>query len=606
MLVLSRQRNETVMIADDILVTVVDIRNDKVRLGITAPRDVAVHRQEVYEAIRSENRASAQVKPQDLPTSRKIVPHGAEKEQTMNANELWDRFKKYLCRVDSVGLSLDISRMTFDDAYLARMEPLIQKAFTAMDALEKGAIANPDENRMVGHYWLRDPRLAPRPELRKEIEDGLAQIKSFAADIHAGVIKPAGAARFTHILSIGIGGSALGPEFVADALGDPAADRMKIHFIDNTDPDGIDRVLRTVGQNLSQTLVIVETKSGGTPETRNGMLMVAAAYKKAGLSFAEHAVAVTMPGSKMDQHATQEKWLARFPMFDWVGGRTSELSAVGLLPAALQGVDIQAMLDGAAAMDAATRTHDTLQNPAALLALMWYHATGGKGQKDMVVLPYKDRLLLFSRYLQQLVMESLGKRLDLDGKRVDQGINVFGNKGSTDQHAYVQQLRDGVNNFFITFIRVLEDGGSAMEVEPGATAGDFLQGFLLGTRQALFANDRQSMTITVPTVDARTVGVLIALFERAVGYYGTLVNVNAYHQPGVEAGKKAAAAILELQAKVIAGLTDQPQTAEQLAAKIGATDAAETAYLLLEHLAANARIGTGVPGGPAAATFRTL
>ena len=91
---------------------------------------------------------------------------------------------------------------------------------------------------------------------------------------------------------------------------------------------------------------------------------------------------------------------------------------------------------------------------------MWYHATGGKGQKDMVVLPYKDRLLLFSRYLQQLVMESLGKRLDLKGERVDQGIAVYGNKGSTDQHAYVQQLRDGVNNFFVTFIRVLEAGGA--------------------------------------------------------------------------------------------------------------------------------------------------
>ncbi len=127
---------------------------------------------------------------------------------------------------------------------------------------------------------------------------------------------------------------------------------------------------------------------------------------------------------------------------------------------------------------------------------MWYHATGGKGQKDMVVLPYKDRLLLFSRYLQQLVMESLGKRLDLDGKRVDQGISVYGNKGSTDQHAYVQQLRDGVNNFFVTFIRVLESGGAGVEVEPGVDAGDFLHGFLLGTRAALFDNDRQSMTIT--------------------------------------------------------------------------------------------------------------
>jgi glucose-6-phosphate isomerase len=326
------------------------------------------------------------------------------------------------------------------------------------------------------------------------------------------------------------------------------------------------------------------------------MLVAAAAYKEAGLQFNEHAVAITMFGSKMDQVAIEEKWLARFPMFDWIGGRTSELSAVGLLPAALQGVDIQAMLDGAAAMDIATRTKQTAKNPAALLALMWHHATNGHGQKDMVVLPYKDRLLLFSRYLQQLVMESLGKRLDLDGKRVDQGINVFGNKGSTDQHAYVQQLRDGVNNFFITFIRVLKDGGPTMEVEPGATCGDFLHGFLLGTRQALFANDRQSMTITVNTVDAKTIGVLIALFERAVGYYGTLVNVNAYHQPGVEAGKKAAAAVLDLQAKVLAALTDSAQTPDQIAAKIGQPDSAETAQLLLEHLSANDRAAADGPG----------
>lgn len=523
----------------------------------------------------------------------------------MNATELWNRYKNYLCRVDSVGLSLDISRMTFDEGFFDRMEPAMQKAYAAMDALEKGAIANPDENRMVGHYWLRAAKLAPKPELSKEITDTLAAIKVFAADVHAGKIKPPAAAKFTQILSIGIGGSALGPEFVADALGDSSTDKMTIHFIDNTDPDGIARVLRALAGKLGETLVIVETKSGGTPETRNGMVITAAAYQAAGLDFARHAVAVTMAGSAMDQHATNEKWLARFPMFDWIGGRTSELSAVGLLPAALQGIDIDAMLAGAAAMDVATRAHDTRKNPAALLALMWHHATGGHGQKDMVVLPYKDRLLLFSRYLQQLVMESLGKRLDLDGKRVDQGISVYGNKGSTDQHAYVQQLRDGVNNFFITFIRVLKDGGEPIQVEPGVTAGDFLQGFLLGTREALFANDRQSMTITVNTVDAKTVGALIALFERAVGFYGSLVNVNAYHQPGVEAGKKAAAVVLELQGKVLAALTDAPQTAEQIAGKIGDPDAVETVCQLLEHLSANGR-AKAMAQDPVTAAYRKV
>ena len=528
----------------------------------------------------------------------------------MTSTELWTRYTQHLCRVESAGLSLDISRMTFDDGYFDKMKPAIEKSYTTMDALEKGAIANPDEDRMVGHYWLRDSKLAPKPELAKEIDSTLQSIHEFATGVHTGKIKPPTTARFNHMLSIGIGGSALGPEFVADALGHPHTDKMQVHFIDNVDPDGISRVLAMLEGELGETLVIVCTKSGGTFETRNGMLAVKAAYEAEGLKFEAHAVATTMAGSKMDKYAVDNGWLARFPMFDWIGGRTSELSAVGLLPAALQGIDIDAMLKGAAAMDAATRTRDTAKNPAALLALMWFHATEGKGKKDMVVLPYKDRLLLFSRYLQQLVMESLGKKLDLDGKVVEQGINVFGNKGSTDQHAYVQQLRDGVNNFFLTFISVLNDGGvpleANLEVDPGVTCGDFLQGFLLGTREALFSSGRQSITITLDEVSPRTVGVLIALFERAVGYYGTLVNVNAYHQPGVEAGKKAAATVLEVQAKVLKALNGEPMTASQLATKIGAADSAETVFHLLTHLAANGRAKTSgavVAADPATATF---
>ena len=242
------------------------------------------------------------------------------------------------------------------------------------------------------------------------------------------------------------------------------------------------------------------------------MLLVAEAFKAKGLNFAKQAVAITMPGSKMEKTATAEGWLAQFPMYDWVGGRTSELSAVGLLPAALQELDIGGLVEGAKLGADATRDLDVKLNPAAVMAVMWHYATGGKGQKDMVVLPYKDRLLLFSRYLQQLVMESLGKQLDLKGNRVEQGLTVYGNKGSTDQHAYVQQLREGVPNFFVVFVRVLEDGGSRLEVEPGATAGDFLHGLLLGTRTALFEHGRESMTIHIPRVDARSGGAC-ALFE---------------------------------------------------------------------------------------------
>src|SRR5439155_6954817 len=139
------------------------------------------------------------------------------------------------------------------------------------------------------------------------------------------------------------------------------------------------------------------------------------------------------------------------------------------------------------------------------------------------------------------------------------------------------------------FVRVLDDGGSAKEVEPGVTAGDYLHGFLLGTRKALYENDRESVTITVRRADARTIGSLIALFERAVGLYASLVGINAYHQPGVEAGKKAAASVLALQAKVLAALSTAPQTPDQLAAVAGASDQTETVFLLLEHLVANGR-----------------
>ena len=506
----------------------------------------------------------------------------------------WDRFKSLYYTHPKLGLSLDISRMPFPDDFLSSMEPKLQQAFADMAALESGVIANPDEKRMVGHYWLRAPGLAPTEELRTAITSTLDAIKDFTTKIHKGRLTTPGGAKFKEVLVIGIGGSALGPQFVSHALGRLKGnrDKMGISFFDNTDPDGIDYVLKTLGTRLKQTLVVVISKSGGTAETRNGMLEAQVAFKAAGLDFAKHFVAVTGEDSKLDQVARKEGWLARFPMWDWVGGRTSELSAVGLLPAALQGIKIDQMLVGAAAMDAVTRRKSLRDNPAALLALMWYWATAGRGTKDMVVLPYKDRLLLFSRYLQQLVMESLGKEFDLAGNVVNQGLAVYGNKGSTDQHAYVQQLREGVNNFFVTFIEVLKDRGSdsSLEVEPGVTSGDFLQGFLLGTRDALSEKDRHSITLTVNEVSPKSIGMLIALYERAVGLYASLVGINAYHQPGVEAGKKAAGGVITLKLQIAAALKAAPGTAftaESLAARLGSAAKAEMIFKVLEHLAAN-------------------
>jgi glucose-6-phosphate isomerase len=505
-------------------------------------------------------------------------------------SQWWERFQKYYTAFPELGLAIDLSRMNVDDAFFATMEPKIQKAFADMDALEAGAIANPDEKRMVGHYWLRNAALAPTPEIRREIEETLVKIKAFAAKVHAGEIAGAGGA-FKNLLLIGIGGSALGPQFVAQALGNPRKDKLKLFFFDNTDPDGMNRTLSAIGSKLDRTLCVVISKSGGTKETRNGMLVAQAAYEKAGLKFGQHAVAITMSGSELDKLSLANQWIERFPMWDWVGGRTSELSAVGLLPAALQGIDVDDLLEGGKKIDIVTRTKNVKENPAAQLALAWYVSGNGKGTKNMVVVPYKDCLELFSKYLQQLVMESLGKAVDLDGNAVNQGICVLGNKGSTDQHSYIQQLRDGLNNFFITFIEVLKDqSGEPVFTEPDATSGDFLEGFLLGTRSALAENGRESITITVNETNANVIGMLIALFERAVGYYASLVNINAYHQPGVEAGKKAAGNVLAIQRAIIAFLksnSSKPFTAAEIAKAIGKEDDTEIIFKVCEHLAAN-------------------
>lgn len=509
----------------------------------------------------------------------------------------WDRFQRFSFSFGDLGLAVDLSRTSVTEETFKVMKPAFDRAFKAMDDLEGGAIANPDENRMVGHYWLRAPEFAPDAKIREEITSTLARIKEFVAKVHGGDLKGAGGT-FRRLLVIGIGGSALGPQFVSRALGHPSRDRMLVHFFDNTDPDGMEKVLAELGPELDRTLSVVISKSGGTPETRNGMLIAKAAYEKAGAKFHEHAVAITGRGSGLDKFASESGWLARFPMWDWVGGRTSETSAVGLIPAALQGIDIDNVLSGAANCDRITRSKQLNRNPAALLTLAWHICVNGKGERDMVILPYKDRLELLSRYLQQLIMESLGKEKDLDGKSVHQGIAVYGNKGSTDQHAYIQQLRDGVANFFATFIEVLKDntedaGVTGAVVEPQTTCGDFLQGFFLGTRDALYESGRASVTLTVKDVSPATIGMLIALYERAVGFYASLVNINAYHQPGVEAGKKAAAGVLGLQGKILQFLPSRGirgATAEELASELKEPEKAELIYKICEHLSANGRV----------------
>ena len=473
----------------------------------------------------------------------------------------------------AAGVEIDFTRLELPEELADHYREPIGRALQEMAAVEAGEKVNTDEGRMVGHYWLRNPDLAPG-DLGVAITATQKSIEQFGRDVFSG--------RFRNILWIGIGGSGLGPQLLYDSLRVPGG-TPGMFFLDNTDPFGFQRTLGEIERSggLSSTLTVIVSKSGGTKETANGMKFAKAAYERAGLSFEEHAAAVTQPASALDKLAGSESvedsqtagpaWLKRFAIWDWVGGRTSLFSAVGLLPASLLGFDSKSFLAGARDMDEVTRIESLESNPALMLATAWFHVVEHQSLRNMVVLPYCDRICLISKYLQQLVMESVGKA----GK----GISVFGNKGSTDQHSYVQQLRDGYKDFFVIFLRVLNPEVEEQEVEPGVTAGDYLMAFQEGTARALTETGRPSLRITIDRFNEHTLGALIALFERTVGYYGAMLGINSYHQPGVEAGKTAAGELLTAQQAVLkylpldtASLVQDEQWVKEFAGQVRAEE----------------------------------
>ncbi len=508
----------------------------------------------------------------------------AAAQESSGRSELWRRFCEWRWSSPELEASLDVSRVRLDDAAVSALAGPLARALEAMAALEGGALANGDEGRMVGHYWLRAPALAPRADIRAAIIAAQADVQALANAVRDG--RPGGQdGPFRNVIHVGIGGSAVGPQLLTDALGGQD-DRIRAFFLDNADPDGAAGLVRRLPGGLGRTLVSVVSKSGITPTPHRVLTELESLYQQRDLDFARHAVATTMAGSELDRYAAGRGWLARLPLWDWVGGRTSVTSPVGLFVAALLGVDVAAFLDGAATMDRLTREPEIMRNPAALLAQAWYVLGEGRGSKHMVVLPYADALALLPRYLQQLIMESLGKRLDRRGLLVHQGLTVYGHKGCTDQHSYLQQVRDGRPDSFVTFVRV-HRGRHGRPAEPGAepTLADHLFGNLEGTRDALLERSRDSITVSIAEAGPRSLGALIALFERAVGLYAELIDVNAYHQPGVD--KHAAAGVLALQGSVLSylGTATSPKTAAEVALAIGAPDRVEMIFTLLEHLA---------------------
>lgn len=438
-----------------------------------------------------------------------------------------------------------------------------------LKAIEDGGIGNPSEGRRVGHTWLRAPSLAPGAEEADAIRGAVREALRLASEVRAGTVRAA-AGPFTRVVHIGIGGSALGPQLLVDAVGGGG---LPVHVVDTIDPDGLQRVLLALGDALVTTLVLVVSKSGGTVETMGGLDVISGALVAAGCAPARHLVAVTMSGSSLHQRAGREGWLAVLPLWDWVGGRFAATSVAGLLPLALSGGDVPALLAGAAAMDAWGRERPG-EDPASVLAALWWVGGRQHGRTHMALLPYADRLAHLARFAQQLVMESLGKPV-VGGH---EGIVVFGHKGSTDQHAILQHLQEGPDDTLTVLLQVLA-GSHEGEVPAGVAAGDQLQAMLLGTRRALSSAGRSVVVLTVPRVDAYVVGGLVAWIERAVSTYALLAGLNAYDQPGVEGGKLASKAILKAREALLARLGAGAATAPTLGEGLD-LDALELGWLL--------------------------
>ena len=494
----------------------------------------------------------------------------------------WDKYCNYLWFDKQVNIWLDISKINFTSDQISSLENKFKNVFSALKELEAGAISNIDEKRQVGHYWLRNPSVSPNNIIKDEINNDIRDISEFGKNILEGKITNNKNQKYTDVLWIGIGGSGLGPLLITEALQENSCG-LNFSYIDNIDPFLISEKLDELSDKLATTLFVVVSKSGGTPEPKIAMNIIKKHVENKNLDWNSNAIAITMKDSQLYKKAQLENWLKIFNLPDWVGGRTSITSSVGLLPLALINRDVSEFIKGAAIMDELTRIPNIKDNPAALLSSAWFFSGDGIGKRDMVVLPYRDRLQVFSKYLQQLVMESLGKKFNRKGEIVHQGISVFGNKGSTDQHAYVQQLRDGIDNFFCVFIELLDTPNGNYNFD-SENPKEFLSGFLQGTRSALSNENRQSITITLDKLNCLTLGALIALFERAVSFYAELVDINAYDQPGVEAGKKAAAEIIDYQKKVTELLNNGDELSiKEITSHIG-NSSAEPIFFIIRQM----------------------
>ena len=369
--------------------------------------------------------------------------------------------------------------------------------------------------------------------------------------------------QYRDFILIGIGGSSLGAIATVQALGHPyrnalpdaRRDGPRMFVLDNSDPEKIAATLDTV--DLNRTLVNVVTKSGQTAETMANFLVVREALIEAlgKVRHARHVVATTDPKDGLLRQMAGREGYRMFPVPPGVDGRQTVLSAVGLLPAALCGVDIHQMLAGAAAMREHCRAADVRENPAYLLAALSYLADTTYDKSMLVLMPYADALYGVADWFRQLWAESLGKRLSTTGEEVFAGQTPIKALGAIDQHSQIQLYTEGPNDKLIALIAIGAYREQVAIPTPPSSIPDlaYLEGGELGqlldrersaTAWALAQAQRPNLTITTPTIDAFAIGEFFYLFQLQTVMAGALYGVNPFGQPGVEAGKNATYALM--------------------------------------------------------------
>lgn len=368
---------------------------------------------------------------------------------------------------------------------------------------------------------------------------------------------------FNDFVVLGIGGSALGTKTLHNALNPPFYNLLspkqrknhpRLFVLDNVDPEETAALFKLI--NPKKTLFNVISKSGATIETIASFLKAFKIIKKAtGNHYRDHFIITTDSEKGFLRELVRKEKLISFAVPQGVEGRYSVLSPVGLVPAAFTGINIKKLLHGAQLMDKQCNSSNPKDNPAYMTALINFLFDTRKNKNIIVLMPYSYALTDLGAWFKQLWAESLGKRYSLDGKEVFTGPTPLNGLGVTDQHSLIQLYNEGHNNKLIIFIevdkfrndvkipRIFKNESSAGFLQ-GKSFSDLMKAEKKGTEISLTQNHRPNYTITLSCISEETIGELIYFWELTTAYAGKLYNVNAFNQPGVEAGKKATALLL--------------------------------------------------------------